>query len=95
MVKMLAAIATPYRPDGGVDLDAFQAHLDWLVEAGLDGVFVAGTTGEGVLRLAVPSRTPTHVWNDLAHAAVTSRAYVRAREGRGHSSTARPGPASS
>ena len=49
MVSMLAAIATPYRPDGGVDLDAFQAHLEWLIEAGLDGVFVAGTTGEGVL----------------------------------------------
>ena len=49
MVKMLAAIATPYGPDGRVDLDAFGTHLDWLVEAGLDGVFVAGTTGEGVL----------------------------------------------
>ena len=49
MVKMLAAIVTPYGPDGRVDLDAFGTHLDWLVEAGLDGVFVAGTTGEGVL----------------------------------------------
>ena len=49
MVRMLAAIATPYGPDGGVDLDAFAAHIDWLAEQGLDGVFVAGTTGEGVL----------------------------------------------
>src|SRR5215217_5142796 len=49
MVTMLAAIATPYGPDGGVDLDAFAAHVDWLAEQGLDGVFVAGTTGEGVL----------------------------------------------
>jgi 4-hydroxy-tetrahydrodipicolinate synthase len=46
---MLAAIATPFGPDGELDLDAFEAHLSWLVEAGLDGVFVAGTTGEGVL----------------------------------------------
>jgi 4-hydroxy-tetrahydrodipicolinate synthase len=49
MVSMLAAIATPYGPDGGLDLDAFDAHIAWLAEEGLDGVFVAGTTGEGVL----------------------------------------------
>lgn len=49
MVRMLAAIATPYGPDGGVDLDAFDAHIAWLGEEGLDGLFVAGTTGEGVL----------------------------------------------
>ena len=49
LVQVLAAITTPFRADGGVDLDAFEAHLRWLGEAGLDGVFVAGTTGEGVL----------------------------------------------
>jgi 4-hydroxy-tetrahydrodipicolinate synthase len=49
MVRNLAAIATPFGPDGQVDLDAFAAHVDWLADAGLDGVFVAGTTGEGVL----------------------------------------------
>lgn len=49
MPKVLAAITTPFGPDGALDLDAFEAHLRWLEEAGLDGVFVAGTTGEGVL----------------------------------------------
>jgi dihydrodipicolinate synthase/N-acetylneuraminate lyase len=49
MVSMLAAIATPYGPDGALDLDAFDAHMAWLAEEGLDGVFVGGTTGEGVL----------------------------------------------
>jgi 4-hydroxy-tetrahydrodipicolinate synthase len=49
MVSMLAAIATPFGPDGGLDLDAFDAHVAWLAEQGIDGVFVAGTTGEGVL----------------------------------------------
>jgi 4-hydroxy-tetrahydrodipicolinate synthase len=48
-VKVLAAIATPFGPDGGLDLDAFEAHVRWLDECGLDGLFVAGTTGEGVL----------------------------------------------
>lgn len=44
-----SAITTPFAADGTVDLDAFAAHVAWLAEAGLDGVFVAGTTGEGVL----------------------------------------------
>jgi 4-hydroxy-tetrahydrodipicolinate synthase len=48
-VKVLAAITTPFGPDGAPDLDAFEAHVRWLDEAGLDGLFVAGTTGEGVL----------------------------------------------
>jgi 4-hydroxy-tetrahydrodipicolinate synthase len=47
--RFLAAIGTPFDADGALDLDAFGAHLAWLAEAGLDGVFVAGTTGEGVL----------------------------------------------
>jgi 4-hydroxy-tetrahydrodipicolinate synthase len=44
-----AAITTPFAEDGLVDIDAFEAHVAWLADAGLDGVFVAGTTGEGVL----------------------------------------------
>lgn len=44
-----AAITTPFGGDGTVDLEAFGGHVAWLAEAGLDGVFVAGTTGEGVL----------------------------------------------
>ena len=46
-------------------LDAFAAHVAWLAEAGLDGVFVAGTTGEGVLLeddevAALVERAPAH-----------------------------------
>jgi 4-hydroxy-tetrahydrodipicolinate synthase len=48
-LRDLAAITTPFGEDGGLDLDAFEAHIRWLEEAGLDGLFVAGTTGEGVL----------------------------------------------
>ena len=44
-----AAITTPFAADGSVALDAFAEHVAWLADAGLDGVFVAGTTGEGVL----------------------------------------------
>jgi 4-hydroxy-tetrahydrodipicolinate synthase len=49
MAKVLAAITTPFGADGELDLDAFAAHVRWLDEEGLDGLFVAGTTGEGVL----------------------------------------------
>jgi 4-hydroxy-tetrahydrodipicolinate synthase len=48
-VKVLAAVTTPFAADGSVDLDAFGAHVASLEEQGLDGLFVAGTTGEGVL----------------------------------------------
>jgi 4-hydroxy-tetrahydrodipicolinate synthase len=43
---VLTAIATPFREDGSVDYDAFQALARHLVEHGSDGVVVAGTTGE-------------------------------------------------
>jgi dihydrodipicolinate synthase/N-acetylneuraminate lyase len=49
MTRILAAITTPFGPGGDVDLDAFAAHVRWLGERGLDGLFVGGTTGEGVL----------------------------------------------
>ena len=48
-MRVLAAITTPFGADGSPDLDAFEAHVRWLEEAGLDGLFVGGTTGEGVL----------------------------------------------
>jgi dihydrodipicolinate synthase/N-acetylneuraminate lyase len=48
-LKLLAAITTPFRTDGEVDVEAFAAHARWLRSQGLDGVFVGGTTGEGVL----------------------------------------------
>jgi 4-hydroxy-tetrahydrodipicolinate synthase len=46
----LAAALTPLR-DGGraLDEDAVAPYVDFLAEAGLDGVFALGTTGEGIL----------------------------------------------
>ena len=44
-----AALLTPLAADGGVDTEALRAHLRWLVASGIDGVLVAGTTGEGPL----------------------------------------------
>jgi 4-hydroxy-tetrahydrodipicolinate synthase len=44
-----AALTTPFREDGWVDLDALRAHVRLLVDDGLDGIVPAGTTGEGPL----------------------------------------------
>jgi 4-hydroxy-tetrahydrodipicolinate synthase len=43
---VLTAIVTPFREDGSIDFDAFQALARHLVENGSDGIVVAGTTGE-------------------------------------------------
>lgn len=46
--RSIPALLTPFR-DGGrrIDLGAFDKHLEWLREAGIESVLVAGTTGEG------------------------------------------------
>src|SRR5258705_11791307 len=46
----LAAAVTPLRDDGAaLDEEAFWPYLDFLAEAGLDGILALGTTGEGIL----------------------------------------------
>src|SRR3569833_4146350 len=42
----LVAIATPMRPDGAVDLGAWERLLDFHVASGTSGIVVGGTTGE-------------------------------------------------
>jgi 4-hydroxy-tetrahydrodipicolinate synthase len=49
LTGVIAAMLTPMR-DGGthVDLDATNRLADWLVERGVHGLYIAGTTGEGL-----------------------------------------------
>lgn len=44
--EVLTAIVTPFKPDGSLDLERFQALSRHLVENGSDGLVVTGTTGE-------------------------------------------------
>jgi 4-hydroxy-tetrahydrodipicolinate synthase len=44
--EILTAIATPFKRDGAVDLQAFRALASHLVDNGSDGLVVTGTTGE-------------------------------------------------
>ncbi len=38
---------TPFAPDGSIDEAAFRAQIRWLIKAGVHGVAVGGSTGEG------------------------------------------------
>src|SRR3954466_2416892 len=44
--RMLTAMATPFGPDGSLDLDGVQRVAQHLVAHGHDGLVVSGTTGE-------------------------------------------------
>jgi 4-hydroxy-tetrahydrodipicolinate synthase len=56
MARTIAAALTPLRADGAeIDLDGLDAYLAYLANAGIDGVLLAGTTGEGIL-LSVAER---------------------------------------
>lgn len=45
-----AALVTPFRADGALDLDALAAHVSWLLSRdGAPGLMVCGTTGESAL----------------------------------------------
>lgn len=43
---LFAAVPTPIRPDGRLDLDAFDRVLDFVCGAGVDGICVGGATSE-------------------------------------------------
>jgi 1-pyrroline-4-hydroxy-2-carboxylate deaminase len=62
---MLVAITTPFGPDEALDRARFEEHVRWLGAAGVDGVVVAGSLGEGA-QLSPEERI------DLVRAAVTA-----------------------
>jgi 4-hydroxy-tetrahydrodipicolinate synthase len=44
---LIVALLTPFEENGGVDEAALEAHVDYLVAAGVDALMPCGTTGEG------------------------------------------------
>lgn len=46
---LVVATVTPLREDGSLDLPSLAAHIHDLMQGGAEGLFVAGTTGEGLL----------------------------------------------
>ena len=39
-------VVTPFREDQSIDFDAFKECIDFVVGSGLDGILIAGSTGE-------------------------------------------------
>lgn len=44
---IIPPLVTPLHPDGSLDLNATTALLDHVIDGGVHGVFILGTTGEG------------------------------------------------
>lgn len=43
---IITAMVTPFREDESIDLDAAKSMANWLIEKGVNGLFIAGTNGE-------------------------------------------------
>lgn len=46
---LIAATVTPMDNNGEINLKSIDAYADYLIKQGVEGVFVCGTTGEGLL----------------------------------------------
>ena len=45
---LIAATYTPLNSDGSINLDIIEGYVDQLLDSGVTGLFVCGTTGEGM-----------------------------------------------
>ncbi len=65
--RLIVPPHTPFRPDGSLHLDVVERQAELFVEDGIDGVFVAGTTGEGQSLSSEESYRLAQRWRDLAN----------------------------
>jgi dihydrodipicolinate synthase/N-acetylneuraminate lyase len=45
---VIVALHTPLTPTGEIHEEALRAHLEWMVQTGIHGIFPCGTMGEGI-----------------------------------------------
>lgn len=84
--QVVVALLTPFAESGALDLGALREHVEYLVDAGVDGLMPCGTTGEGPL--LEPSEVTAVV--DATVVAARGRVKVLAHVGRpGTAETAR------
>jgi N-acetylneuraminate lyase len=105
-IKLIAAPYTPMKADGSLNPDLVDPYAEKMRSDGLDGVFVCGTSGEGVLltpreRKIIAERWAANTGNDFRlYVHVGSSSYVHSRELARHAqeigayaiSTIGPGP---
>ncbi|KAL6582343.1 4-hydroxy-tetrahydrodipicolinate synthase, chloroplastic [Orobanche minor] len=48
-LRLVTAVKTPYLPNGGYDLEAYDRLVNMQIAAGIEGIIIGGTTGEGQL----------------------------------------------
>lgn len=59
---LIPAPFTPFKSDGQINLDVIPAYADRLKEAGVTGVFINGTTGEGLLLTIAERKSLAEAW---------------------------------
>ncbi len=66
LVGLVAAVHTPFRPDGSLHLDVVEAQAAHLRTHGIDLVFVGGSTGEAHSLSLEERRDLARRWIDVA-----------------------------
>lgn len=78
-----AAVVTPMRADGSLDLPALERHVEWLIAGGVDVLMPCGTTGESATLSEDEQRRV------IATCVATSRGRTPVFAGAGSNSTER------
>jgi N-acetylneuraminate lyase len=63
---LVAAVPTPLRADGGINLDAVGRQAELLARNGVIGAFVGGTTGEGMSMTSDERMALANRWTEVA-----------------------------
>ena len=61
---IIVALHTPLTPTGAVHEGALRAHLEWMVQSGIHGIFPCGTMGEGIALSDVERQRVTEICVD-------------------------------
>ena len=59
---LIAAVVTPMTAGGEINLSTVDAYANYLIKRGVNGVFVCGTTGEGLLLNTVERKKVIEEW---------------------------------
>ncbi|KAF5308160.1 hypothetical protein FQR65_LT06340 [Abscondita terminalis] len=62
---LIAPVFTPFHNDPTLNLEALPAYAQYLIDAGISGVLVNGTTGEGMSMSVEERKLVTEVWSQL------------------------------
>ena len=58
---VIVALHTPLTPAGEIHEEALRAHLEWMVQTGIHGIFPCGTMGEGIALSDAQRRRVTEI----------------------------------